>query len=189
MATQMGFYVIPGRCVQCQACKVAIYNTTFESIGVNPLPEWKEPPESPRSTPELAKKYPLIFSDFHTSRVYNASWLRNVPYLREVMPDPTVQIHPDTANQRGIKDGDWVIVESPRAWLKLKADVNPGIPPDTVMALHGWWQGCSELNKPAYPIGNGGASTNMMYTSDRKTAWDPVVTAMSSQTLVQVRKA
>ena len=169
--------------------KVAIYNTTFESVGVNPMPEWKEPPESYGRTPELAKKYPLTFSDFHTCRVYNAGWLRNVPYLREVMPDPALQMHPDTAKARGIKDGDWVVVESPRAKLKFKAEVNPGIRPDTVMALHGWWQGCSELNKPAYPIGNGGASTNAMYTNDRKLAWDPMVTAMSSQTLVEVRKA
>ena len=121
--------------------------------------------------------------------MYNACWLRNVPYLREVMPDPALQIHPDTAKARGIKDGDWVVVESPRASLKFKAQVNPGIRPDTVMALHGWWQGCSELAKPAYPLLDGGANTNIMYSTDRKKAWDPVVTAMSSQTLVQVRKA
>ena len=169
--------------------KVALYNTTFEEIGVNPLPEWREPPESHRRTPELAKKYPLTFSDFHTSRVYNASWLRNVPYLREVMPDPTLHMHPEAATKRGIKDGDWVIVESPRAKLKFKAEVNPGIRPDTVMALHGWWQGCKELNKPDMPSGSGGASTNAMFTTDAKLAWDPVATAMSSQTLVEVRKA
>ena len=29
--------------------------------------------------------------------------------------------------------------------MKIKAQVNPGIRPDTVMALHGWWQGCDEL--------------------------------------------
>jgi anaerobic selenocysteine-containing dehydrogenase len=169
--------------------KVALYNTTFEEIGINPLPEWKEPPESYGRTPELAKKYPLIFSDFHTSRVYNAGWLRNVPYLREVMSDPALHIHPDTAKARGIKNGDWVVVESPRAKLKFKAEVNPGIRPDTVMALHGWWQGCHELNKPDMPTGDGGSSTNAMYSTDRQTAWDPVATALSSQTLVQVRKA
>jgi anaerobic selenocysteine-containing dehydrogenase len=82
-----------------------------------------------------------------------------------------------------------VIVESLYGSLKMKADVNPGIRPDTVMALHGWWQGCSELNKPGYPLLEGGANTNSMYSMDRKKAWDPLVTAMSSQTLVQIRKA
>ena len=52
--------------------KVAIYNTSFKEAGYNPLPEWKEPPESITGTPELTRKYPLILSDYHTSSVYTA---------------------------------------------------------------------------------------------------------------------
>ena len=171
----------------CLATKPA--NTTFEEAGFNPLPEWREPPEGPTGTPKLLKKYPLIFSDFHTSKVYTAAWLRNVPYLREVLPYPTLQIHPDTARERGIENGDWVIAESPHGSMKLKAEVIPGIRPDTVMALHGWWQGCDELGLPGYPILDGGANTNNMYSVDPEKAYDPLATAMTSQTLVQVRKA
>ena len=169
--------------------KVAIYNTTFEENGYDPLPVWVEPPESPTGTPDLLKKYPLILSDFHTSKVYNAGWLRNVPYLREVLPYPTLQIHPDAARERGIGDGDWIIVESPHGRMKIKAQVNAGIRPDTVMALHGWWQGCEELKLPGFPLLETGANTNAMYSVDYAKAFDPVVTAMSSQTLVQVTKA
>jgi anaerobic selenocysteine-containing dehydrogenase len=169
--------------------KVAIYNTTFEGEGFSPLPAWHEPPESPTATPELLKAYPLVFSDFHTSKVYNAGWLRNVPSLREILPYPTIQMHPDTARERGIEEGDWVIVESPHGWMKLKAELIPGIRPDTVMALHGWWQGCHELGLPDYPILDGGANTNNMYSVDVERAFDPLVTAMSSQTLVELRKA
>jgi anaerobic selenocysteine-containing dehydrogenase len=169
--------------------KVAIYNTSFEENGFNPLPQWTEPPESVTGTPELLEDYPLIFSDFHTSKVYNASWLRNVPYLREVLPYPTLQIHPETAAVRDIENEDWVTVESPHGTMKLKAEVYPGIRPDTVMALHGWWQGCDELGLSGYPVLDGGANTNNMYSVDPEKAYDPVVTAMSSQTLVEVRKA
>jgi anaerobic selenocysteine-containing dehydrogenase len=169
--------------------KVAIYNTTFEENGFEPLPVWVEPPESPTGTPELLDRYPLVFSDFHTSKVYNAGWLRNVPYLREVLPYPTLQMHPNTAGARGIHEGDWVIVESPHGNMKIKAEVNAGIRPDTVMALHGWWQGCEELDLPGFPLLGGGANTNSMYSIDSEKAFDPLVTAMSSQTLVQVRKA
>lgn len=168
--------------------KVAIYNTTFEENGFEPLPVWVEPPESPTGTSDLIERYPLVFSDFHTSKVYNAGWLRNIPYLREVLPYPTLQIHPDTAGARGITDGDWVMVESPHGSMKIRAQVNPGIRPDTVMALHGWWQGCEELELNGFPLLEGGANTNSMYSVDEKTAFDPLVTAMSSQTLVQVRK-
>jgi anaerobic selenocysteine-containing dehydrogenase len=169
--------------------KVAIYNTTLEENGFEPLPVWVEPPESPTGTPDLLKKYPLTFSDFHTSKVYNAGWLRNVPYLREVLPYPTLQIHPEAARARGIHEGDWVVVESPHGSMKIKAWINPGIRPDTVMALHGWWQGCEELKLPGFPLLDGGANTNSMYSVDNQKAFDPLVTAMSSQTLVQVKKA
>ena len=142
--------------------KVAIYNTTFEENGFNPLPEWVEPPESPTGTPELLEKYPLVFFDTHTSDVYNHGWLRNIPYLREIQPDPWIHIHPDTAKVRGIEDGDWVIVESPHGWIKVKALYFPGIRPDTVMGLHGWWQGCDELGLPGYPLLDGGANINIL---------------------------
>jgi anaerobic selenocysteine-containing dehydrogenase len=153
------------------------------------MPEWRELPEGPTATPELLDEYPLLFSDFHTSKVYNASWLRNVPYLREIMPYPALEIHPDTAKARGIAAGDWVTIESPHGSMKMKAELNPGIRPDTVMALHGWWQGCEELGLPGFPLRDGGANTNNMYNPDPAKTFDPIVTAMSSQTLVQVKKA
>ena len=169
--------------------KVEIYNTTFEEAGFTPLPEWREPPESITGTPSLTEKYPLILSDYHTSKSYTASWLRNVPMLREIQPEPAIHIHPDTAAERGIKNDEWVIVESPHGWMKVKAQIYPGIRPDTVMILHGWWQGCKELGYEDYPLLDGGANVNMMYSVDPEKAYDPLITAMSSQTLVQVRKA
>ncbi len=169
--------------------KVEIYNTTFEQNNINPLPEWREPPESLTGTPELTEKYPLILSDYHTSNCYTGSWQRNVPYLREIQPEPALHIHPDTAAERGIKNGDWVTVESPHGWMKVKADIFPGIRPDIVMILHGWWQGCKELGLDDYPLLDGGANVNIMYSVDPEKAFDPLITAMSSQTLVQVKKA
>ena len=169
--------------------KVEIYNTTLEDAGFNPLPEWKEPPEGITATPNLTEHYPLIFSDYHASKNYTASWQRNVPNLREIQPYPSIHIHPDTALARSIKDGDWVIVESPHGWMKVKAELYPGIRPDTVMMLHGWWQGCKELGLEGYPLLDGGANVNMMYSVDPERAFDPLITAMSNQTLVQVRSA
>ena len=77
-------------------------------------------PESLTGTPELTKKYPLILSDYHTSKSYTASWQRNVPYLREIEPNPALHIHPDAASARKIKNGDWVRVESPTAGSKSR---------------------------------------------------------------------
>lgn len=168
--------------------RVQLYNTTFEKAGFNPLPEWREPPESITGTPELLGQYPLLLSDYHTSKNYSASWQRNVPYLREIEPYPVLHIHPETAGERGIASGDWVRVTSPHGFLKVKAECYSGIRPDTVMLLHGWWQGCRELEIPDFPVLDGGANVNLMYSVDSKKAYDPLITAMSSQTLVQVTK-
>jgi anaerobic selenocysteine-containing dehydrogenase len=168
--------------------KVALYNSTFEEAGFCPLPEWREPPESLSATPELTEKYPLILSDYHTSKNFSASWQRNLPHLREIQPDPVLHIHPEVASQRQIKDHDWVKVTSPHGWLKVKAELYPGIRPDTVMILHGWWQGCRELGVEDYPLADGGANVNIMYSVEPKKAYDPLITAMTSQTLVQVEK-
>jgi anaerobic selenocysteine-containing dehydrogenase len=168
--------------------KVAIYNTTFEKNGFSPMPEWVNPPELPSTSPELLKKYPLCFYDAHTTDVYIHAWLHNIPALRESVPDPWVHIHPDTAKARGIKDGDWVRIESPHGWVKAKAIYFPGIRPDTVMGINGWWQACDELGLPGYDLGNGGANTNMLFGADVKKYFDPMVSAMPKQTLVQVSK-
>nr|WP_320131362.1 molybdopterin-dependent oxidoreductase [uncultured Holophaga sp.] len=169
--------------------KVALYNTTFEAEGYSPMPEWREPPESLTATPELRERYPLLLSDYHTSMNFTASWQRHVPALRELEPDPMLHLHPDTASARGIAQGDWVVVESPRGSLRLKAELYPGIRPDTVMVLHGWWQGCAELGKGDTPLLDGGANVNLLYSVDPDRAFDPLVTAMSSQALVEVRRA
>ena len=168
--------------------RVQIYNTAFEKAGFNPLPQWREPPESISGTPALLEQYPLILSDYHTSKNFSASWQRNVPQLREIQPHPALDIHPRTAGSRRIVDGDWVRVESPHGWIKVKAEIHPGIRPDTVMLLHGWWQGCRELGIENTPLLDGGANVNLMYNVDADKAYDPLVTAMASQTLVQVTK-
>ena len=50
-------------------------------------------------------------------------------------------------------------------------------------------QTCRELGKTDMPLVDGGANSNVMYSTEHPAAWDPAVTAMSSQALVQVRKA
>lgn len=137
---------------------------------------------------EQRKRYPLLLSDYHTSKFYSASWLKNVPSLRELEPYPTVHIHPKTAEERGIADGDWVRITSPQGWLRVKAVLYPGIRPDTVMVPHGWAQGCQALNIADLPLLDGGANVNYLYTTQEDYDFDPLVTAMSSQVMVEVAK-
>jgi anaerobic selenocysteine-containing dehydrogenase len=62
-----------------------------------------------------------------------------IPWLREIDHDPTVEIHPNTAKELGIVDGEWVYVENKRGRVKSKAKVTPTILPQVVAPAHNWW--------------------------------------------------
>jgi anaerobic selenocysteine-containing dehydrogenase len=119
--------------------KVELYSTHFERMGYDPLPYYEEPHMSPYSTPELAKEYPLILSTGRRSVLYFHAEHRNIKPLRELEPNPVLEIHPDTARSLGIADGDWVWIENPHGRCKRKTRYFNGIHPRVVQTPHGWW--------------------------------------------------
>jgi len=114
--------------------KMELYSTVLEQLGYDPLPYHKEPGESPYSTPELYKEYPLVLTSGFRQPFYFLSQYRNIPWLRSFLKYPILQINPKTAKELGIEDGDWVWIESPRGRIIQKARVFPGIDPRVVMA-------------------------------------------------------
>ena len=85
--------------------KAEIYSTLFEKWGLAPLPEYHEPPETPYSASELIRDYPLILTSWHRYP-YHHSDNRHLAVLRGVEPEPMMEIHPKTAAELGIEDGD-----------------------------------------------------------------------------------
>jgi len=121
--------------------KIDFYSETLKKMGYDPIPVHIEPPESPISTPELAKEYPLVLTTGTKLAAYFHSCYRNVPSLRKLAPEPLIDIHPDTAKGLGIRDGDWVQIETRRGSIKHKARFDEGLDPGVVSASHGWWYG------------------------------------------------
>jgi anaerobic selenocysteine-containing dehydrogenase len=159
--------------------KVELYSTIFEKWNIDPLPKYTEIPESPVSTPELAEKYPYILnaglrtpSFFHTAN-------RNIPWLREIRPDPIVEIHPQTAAKHGINEGNWVWIESPRGRAKERTKLNKGIHPDVIVAEHGWWY--PEIKSPDH--GWDVSNINML-TDNSHESMDPVMGATNLRVLL-----
>ena len=108
-------------------------------FGLSPLAEYEEPPESPVSQPELAKKYPLVLTTGARIWGFFHSEHRQSPSMRKIHPNPTVLIHPETAAKYGIADGDWVEIENQYGSCKQKAELSIRIRKDTVSADHAWW--------------------------------------------------
>jgi len=129
---QMGGFATP-------TGKAEMYSTILERLGYDPLPQYEEPHESPVSQPELAKEYPLILSTGGRVKVYFHSEHRQIESIRKRYPHPIVQIHPDTAAQLKIEEGDWVWIESPRGRIRMKAQLFDGMHPNMVQCDHGWW--------------------------------------------------
>lgn len=119
--------------------KVELWSKWFDESNLDPLPYYEEPPEGPISTPEMWKEYPLILNTGRRTPVYFHSEHRQLPWLRQLEPDPTVEIHPDTAKPLGIKTGDWVYIENKKGRIKSRAKVTPTILPQVICAAHGWW--------------------------------------------------
>jgi len=71
--------------------KIEVYSTTLESYGLDPLPYFEEPVESPLRTPEYGKSFPLIMMTGRRSPVLFHSEHRQIPWLREIDPDPIVE--------------------------------------------------------------------------------------------------
>lgn len=117
---------------------VELASSMYPDFGEDALPYFEEPPLSPND-PEVASEYPLVLTTGGRSIVSFHSEHRQIPSLREIAPDAIVQIHPDTAKEYGIKEGDWVCMENPFGKCIEKAHLTPILDPRVVHASHGWW--------------------------------------------------
>ena len=125
--------------------KAEIYSKTMEDYGYPPLPTFEEPNESPISRPDLAEEYPLVLTTGAHVRYFTHSRYRNLPKLRKKMPEPLMEINTRTALDRGISDGDMVVVESSRGSIELKASVTDDILPGAISLLYGWTEANANL--------------------------------------------
>jgi anaerobic selenocysteine-containing dehydrogenase len=167
--------------------KVELYSETFIEHGYAPLPEFTEPPVGPMARPDLAAQFPLVLTSAK-STLFCQTQHRALPSLRRRAAHPEVELHPATAEARGIAAGDWVAIETPEGSVRARARLNDNLDPRVVVGEHGWWQACPELGAPGYdPFGPLGANFNLLIGS---TAVDPVSgTASHRSYLCEIRRA
>ena len=119
--------------------RVELYSTMFRQFGEDPLPYYEEPQLSPVSTPEKMEEYPFVLTTGARTYCYFHSEGKQIPYLREMNPDPLIEINPEDALKHGIADGQWVEVASPFGKCVLKAKVSQIVKSGVVHAQHGFW--------------------------------------------------
>ena len=147
--------------------KIEIFSEPFRDAGADPLPRFVEPAESPFTgdgatgrTGEAA--FPLVLTSAKTVHYCHGQY-RHVSALRRRSPDPLVSLHPDTAGTRGIKDGDWVEIQTRSGRIRMRAAFDADLDPRVVSAQYGWWQSNEALGLPGFDaFGDGGANYNRL---------------------------
>ena len=142
---------------------------------------------------DISKEYPLIMTSGRLVEYEGGGEeTRSNPWLAELQQEMFAEVNPKDANDQGIRNGDYMWVESPtKAKLKVRAQVTQRVAPGTVfLPFHfsGWWQGADMLKfypEGAAPIVRGEAvNTATTYGYDSVTMMQE-----SKTTLCRVMKA
>ena len=139
------------------------------------------------------QQYPLIMTSGRLVEYEGGGdETRSNPWLAELQQEMFVEINPKDANDRGIRNNEYVWVETPtKARMKVKSQITERVGSGTVfLPFHfaGWWEGKDML--PYYPEGSApivrGESVNMAMTY----GYDRVTLMQETKTsLCQVQKA
>ena len=172
---------------------VAKYPTHDDKKAFWRLPTLYKTVQQKNVEDKLAEKFPLILTSGRLVEYEGGGEeTRSNPWLAELQQEAFVEINPRAANDRGIRNDDWVWLKTPTgAQLKVRAQVTERVGADTCfMPFHfsGHWMGEDMLKyypEGAHPIVRGEAvNTATTYGYDSVTMMQETKT-----TICQVVKA
>ncbi len=141
---------------------------------------------------DISKQFPLVLTSGRLVEYEGGGEeTRSNPWLAELQQENFVEINPKDANDRGVRDGEYVWVKTPTgAQLKVKAQVTERVASGTTFIpfhFSGWWMGKDMLQyypEGAAPIVRGEAvNTATTYGYDSVTMMQETKT-----TLCEVQK-
>jgi anaerobic selenocysteine-containing dehydrogenase len=118
--------------------KCELYSRRMEDMGLDPLPTYTPPYESPERAPELAARYPLTLISSPAHQFLNSTFV-NIGALHRAAREPELIIHPSDAAPRAITAGMRVVVHNDRGEFVATARVEDGVREGTVWAPSIWW--------------------------------------------------
>jgi formate dehydrogenase major subunit len=135
---------------------VAKYPSHADKMGFWRLPTLYKSVQERNVRDGIAEKFPLVLTSGRLVEFEGGGEeTRSNPWLAELQQENFVEINPKDANDRGIRDGDYVWVKSPTgAQLKVRAMVTERVGAGTTFVpfhFSGWWMGKDMLG--FYPEG------------------------------------
>lgn len=135
---------------------VAKYPTHDDKKGFWRMPTLYKSLQDKNVEMKLYEKFPIILTSGRLVEYEGGGEeTRSNPWLAELQQDNFVEINPKAAADRGIRNGEYVIVSTPTgARIKVKAMVTMRVGEDTAFIpfhFSGWWQGKDMID--SYPEG------------------------------------
>ena len=123
---------------------------TFGAWGIPPLAEHVESLTAKRwlTDPQFKKEYPFICINGSRSYEFFHSENRQQATMREFHPMPLVKVSPQTAEEYGLAEGEWIWIENTEGRCRQKVTIDPVLNPNYIHAEHGWW---FPEEEPAFP--------------------------------------
>jgi anaerobic selenocysteine-containing dehydrogenase len=118
--------------------KCEFYSETMKQIGMDPLPAYIPPRESPATAPRLAARYPLQLISPPANSFLNTSF-SHLPSFLKSEQQPFIEINAADAERRGISDGAMVRVWNDRGECTLVGRISNRVKPGVAVALSIWW--------------------------------------------------
>ena len=115
--------------------KFEIWSTRIEKYlpKLDPLPTYTPPWDD--ADPE---QFPLVLSVGARLPFALHSRMHDVPWTRSLRPDPMVDMNDGDAEELGIREGDWVILESAVGQVRVRANPTGRIMPRCAQLYHGY---------------------------------------------------
>ena len=147
--------------------KVELSSSLMEAWGQDPLPYFKQP-----EIFKHHKEYPLILitggrqiEGFHQNA-------QQVDVFRRKNPEPFVTIHPQTAVEHGIEDGQWIVIETRVGHVQQQAKISAQIQVGVIHAERWWYPEGTQDETDPYGV----RRTNInMCTSNSPGDMDPIM--------------
>ncbi|HKA41554.1 MAG TPA: molybdopterin dinucleotide binding domain-containing protein, partial [Burkholderiales bacterium] len=105
-----------------------VKNQLYQQQASPVIKYWKDA-ANPLAQP-ADPKFPYVLTTYRLTEHYLAGGMsRWNPWLTELQPELFIEISPELAQEKGIKNLDWVKISSPRAQIKAKALVTKRMRP------------------------------------------------------------
>jgi len=153
--------------------KIEIYSETLKNAGFSPWPTWEEPPVPAEGEFFLLTGKVAQQTQFGT---------QNNQLLHKYSDEPRLWMNASVAEERGLRDSEWVEVTSNVGKVHIRLLATQAIRPDCVYMTPGYGH-LSRGLKTAYGWGASDSVLHVTYT-------DPISGSQAlSQTFVSVKKA